>query len=362
MEKSKVALVTGASGQDSLLLSEHLLGLGYDIWAMGRRCARPQSRYVKNLWEKYPQNYHLIQGDVTDISSIIECIELSQPTEFYNLAAQSHVGESFKEPISTFNITGGGVLNCLEAIRRVKPDIRFYQASSSEMYGGTVGHKKESHLMLSGDTFSKLINADDLNKYHINIITENTPFAPRSPYACAKLYGHTITQNYREAYGLHASCGILFNHESELRKLEFVTRKVTSYVAQHIYKGGNVAKLKLGCLDFARDWGDAKDYVKAMHLMLQQAQPNDYIVATSQIHTGKELLEAAFGFAGLDWTQSVEVDKTFSRPSDVKVLVGDATKAKTVLGWEPTRPFKQLIHDMVGNDLAIISKYGEIVE
>lgn len=352
---NKVALITGASGQDAILLSQHLLGQGYSVHAMQRRAARPDSRYVLELLKN--PNYHLIQGDITDFSSIASALQSVKPDEFYNLAAQSHVGISFQEPISTVNITGLGVLNCLEAIRKIKPDTHFYQASSSEMFGGT---KKECNA-------SAFISGPDISKYHLSIIDENTPFEPRSPYACAKVLGHTLTKNYREAYGMHASCGILFNHESELRKTSFVTRKVTSYVATldsvlTMVGRHNYPKLKLGCLDFARDWGCAKDYVRAMHKMLQMDKADDYVIATGEVKTGLQLLELAFAEIKEDWHDWVELDPNFARPTDVKVLVGNAHKAHTCLDWKPTRNFNTLITDMIKNDIKIYNQYGVINE
>lgn len=346
------AIVTGASGQDAILLSNLLLSKGWEVFAMQRRSARPESRYVLNLLNN--KNYHLIQGDITDMSSLIHAINLVKPDHFYNLAAQSHVGISFEEPISTANITGLGVLNCLEAIRKTKPDTRFYQASSSEMFGGT---KTEADA-------SKFISGPDIEKYKLSIIDENTPFEPRSPYACAKVFGHSITKNYREAYNMHASCGILFNHESEVRKKSFVTRKVTAYVAELSYaaKHSSFPKLKLGCLDFARDWGCAKDYVNAMYSMLMAEKPDDYVIATGKVFTGEQLLETAFSHIEADWKKHIEIDKQFARPTDVKVLVGNANKAKEKLGWEPTRNFKQLIIDMVENDKHIFLRNGIINE
>lgn len=343
------AIITGASGQDSVLLSQYLLGLGYKVWAIERRAARPSSRHVNELLTKHPDRYSLLNGDITDMTSIIDAIKVVQPDEFYNLAAQSHVGLSFKEPVSTSNITGLGVLNCLEAIRKTKPDTKFYQASSSEMFGGTKTNK------------NKFIMPDQMNDLQLLVIDEDTPLEPRSPYACAKVFGHNITRNYREAYNLHASCGILFNHESELRKLSFVTRKVTAYVAS-VVTGRSTEKLKLGTLDFARDWGCAKDYVRGMHLMLQQEKPDDYVLATGKAYTGKQLLETAFGAFKLNWQDYITLDEQFSRPSDVKVLVGDATKAKEILNWTPERTFEKLILDMTKNDIELINRYGEINE
>lgn len=364
MEKRK-ALITGASGQDAILLSRYLLGLNYKVCAVSRRAARPESTYVRELQVEFPDDYTVVSGDITDMSSIISAIKEFWPDEFYNLAAQSHVGLSFKEPISTAQITGIGVLNCLEAIRQIKPDTRFYQASSSEQYGGTKATEQNS-----------FVSGDDIGGVTCVKINENTPFEPRSPYACAKVFAHTIVGNYREAYNIHASCGILFNHESELRKPAFVTRKVTRYVAQlklacggitanaaNLVKDGHFEKLKLGCLDFARDWGCAKDYIRAMHKMLQLPKGDDYVIATGEVHTGKDLLKAAFSEIGIDdYEQFVELDPEFARPTDVKVLVGDASRAKSILDWEPTRNFEQLIADMVNNDWQLWMRTGEVNE
>lgn len=348
MSKKK-ALVTGASGQDSLLLSEYLLKNGYEVWATSRRVARPQSMHVQNLIDNYP-NYHVIPGDITDFSSILTAVETVNPHEFYNLAAMSHVGHSFKEPLTTFDITAKGVLNCLEAIRKTNLNIRFYQASSSEMFGGT---------KINSDA-NKFINTELLERFNYSVINENTSFAPRSPYACAKVFGHTITANYREAYGIHASCGILFNHESIYRKLEFVTRKVTAAVTE-IFLGIR-DRLKLGTLDFARDWGWAGDYVRAMHLMLQQDVPDDYIVATGKVFTARQLLDTAFGKYGMMWEDYVELDEEYSRPSDVKVLIGDYSKIKNKLGFEHSKSFEQMINEMLDYDYNMYCEYGRIIE
>jgi len=360
---NKIALITGASGQDSLTLARYLIAShNYKVFATTRRSARPQSLHVTKLLSDYPDNYQLINADITDISSIIEAIKITNPDEFYNLAAQSHVGLSFKEPISTAQITGLGVMNCLEAIRKTNPKIRFYQASSSEMFGGTKGvirneFKDHNTNINQGEVF---LSSKNLDRYTISKIDENTPFTPRSPYACAKVFGHTITTNYREAYGIHASCGILFNHEGIYRKPEFVTRKITVAASKIALKMQN--KLKLGTLDFARDWGCANDYVIAMHKMLQQESPDDYIIATGEIHTGLELLQIAFEYYGLYWVDYVELDKEFTRPSDVRVLVGDASKAQEKLQWKHNTSFKDMILTMLNNDYQILSKYGEVQE
>jgi len=358
----KVAIITGASGQDSLTLSRYLINShNYTVYATTRRSARPQSSHVLKLLNDFPNKYKLINADITDMSSVIEAINIAKPDEFYNLGAQSHVGLSFKEPISTAQITGLGVLNCLEAIRKTNPLIRFYQASSSEMFGGTKGidRKKydydsiDSELIKNGD----FLDSKSLSEgFLIAEIDESTPFSPRSPYACAKVFGHTLTTNYREAYNMHASCGILFNHEGIYRKPDFVTRKVTIAATKILLK--QQEKLKLGTLDFARDWGCADDYVVAMHAMLQQNKADDYVVATGKIHTGIELLNEAFGAYGLNWKDYVELDKEFTRPSDVKVLIGDASKAKQKLNWEHKTTFKELISRMLNHDYNTIINGG----
>lgn len=358
----KNALITGASGQDALLLSELLISKGYKVFAMARRTARPQSKYVTNLLKKYPEQYHLINGDITDMASIIDAIEDTMPDEFYNLAAQSHVGLSFHEPISTVQITGLGAINCMEAIRRTNTDIRFYQASSSEMFGGTKMGDYATSPFLDGDMLDAGFDGD------VIVINENTPFSPRSPYACAKALAHNYAVNMREAYDMHFSCGILFNHESELRKIDFVTRKVTSYVAMLWFLNNtgvdtsDIGKLKLGTTNFARDWGCAKDYVKAMWLMLQQDNPGDYVIATGNCKTGRDLLDTAFGYLGEDWKDYVTLDPEFQRPTDVKVLVGDCSKATEQLGWQHERGFNKLITDMIENDIRILSDNLEITE
>lgn len=355
--EQKRAIITGASGQDSLLLSEYLIAeKGYEVWAIARRAARPQSRHVNSLLERFPDKYHLVSGDITDITSIMRVLDLSNPQEFYNLAAQSHVGISFKEPLSTYDITQIGAINCMEAVRSYNPFIRFYQASSSEMFGGTK----------STDSVEFAIG-DDVGHLTLALINENNPLHPMSPYGVAKTAAHSHARLLRDSYGMHISCGILFNHESELRKPNFVTRKVTAHVAQlhdKMMRHTNISpKLKLGCLDFARDWGCAKDYVRGMHLILQQDEPDDYVLATKTVYTGPDLLDVAFQAIGIsDWSDYVELDPEFERPSDVKVLVGDYNKAKEKLGWEPKRHFHQLITDMVKNDIEIIKERGAIDE
>ena len=361
--ENKRALITGASGQDALLLSEYLMKEhGYNVWAVARRAARPQSRHVTRLQKEFADKYTLLNGDITDMASIIDAITIARPDEFYNLAAQSHVGLSFKEPIATINITGLGAVNCMEAIKRTDKDIRFYQASSSEMFGGTKAGDYATSDFMDGDMLDAGFDGD------VIVINENTPFSPRSPYACAKALAHQYAVNMREAYNMHFSCGILFNHESELRKIDFVTRKVTSYVALLWYlnegtkSGIEVKKLGLGTTNFARDWGCAKDYVRAMHLMLQQKDPDDYVIATGNCKTGKDLLRTAFTYLGEDWEDYVELDTEFERPTDVKVLVGDCSKAREQLGWTHDREFEKLIFDMIENDIRVLSDNLEITE
>lgn len=359
---NKTALITGASGQDALLLSELLIDKGYKVFALARRAARPQSKYVTNLLKKYPEQYTLLNGDITDMASIIDAIEVAQPDEFYNLAAQSHVGLSFKEPVATVNITGLGAINCMEAVRRADAGIRLYQASSSEMFGGTKMGDYATSPFIDGDMLDAGFDGD------VIVINENTPFSPRSPYACAKALAHNYAVNMREAYGLHFSCGILFNHESELRKIDFVTRKVTSYVAMLWFLNNTgvdtseIEKLRLGTTNFARDWGCAKDYVRAMWLMLQQDEPGDFVIATGDCKTGKDLLKTAFGYLGEDWEDYVALDPEFQRPTDVRVLVGDCSKATDELGWQHERRFEKLITDMIENDIRILSDNLEITE
>lgn len=354
MERKR-AIITGASGQDALLLSEYLIGEhDYEVWAMARRVARPQSQHVNALIEKYPEQYHLIGGDITDIVSIKDALRQARPHEFYNLAAQSHVGISFKEPLATYAITQMGAINCMEAVRDFDRTIRFYQASSSEMFGGTK----------ATDSQEFTVGSDELKTMDLAVINEDTPLIPMSPYGVAKAAAHNHARILRESYGMHISCGILFNHESELRKLNFVTRKVTAYVAKLCFDTDNgareVERLKLGCLDFARDWGCAKDYVRGMHLMLQHWEGDDYVLATNRVHTGEDLLKAAFG--KIDWQEYVEFDPEFARPNDVKVLIGNASKAEEVLGWKPERSFEKLIDDMVSNDIKTLQTEGVILE
>ena len=318
---SRSALITGVTGQDGGYLAQHLIAQGYEVHGLIRGQNNPRAAVVRRLVPEL----RLIDGDLHDQSSLIAALEATHPDEVYNLAAISFVALSFKQAINTGEITGLGVTRMLDAVRLVNPAIRFYQASSSEMFG----------------------------KVRETPQNELTPFHPRSPYGAAKVYGHHITVNYRESYGLFAVSGILFNHESPRRGLEFVTRKITDAVAR--IKLGLESELRLGNLDSQRDWGFAGDYVRAMHLMLQQDQADDYVIATGETHSVREFLELAFGHAGLRWQDHVVVDERFLRPADVAVLVGDATKARSVLGWEPTVTFAELVAMMVESDLRAVS-------
>ena len=311
------ALITGITGQDGSYLAEHLLKQGYQVYGLVRGQSNPKLATI----EAIAPGVQFIDGDLADQSSLIAAIETCQPDEVYNLGAISFVALSFKQAINTGEITGLGVTRILEAIRVVNPSIRFYQASSSEMFGRV----RETPQ------------------------TELTPFHPRSPYGVAKVYGHYITLNYRESYDMFACSGILFNHESPRRGVEFVTRKITRAVAR--IKLGVEQAVALGNLDSKRDWGFAGDYVKAMHLMLQQKEPDDYVIATGETHSVREFCEKAFGHVGLDYQDHVVTDPRFLRPAEVDLLVGDATKAKKVLGWQPEVTFDQLVAMMVENDL-----------
>ena len=317
----KTALITGITGQDSFHLTELLLGKEYKIYGLlnGIKSSR-----VIEFSKKFP-SVVFIEGNLTDSASLIKSIEISKPEEIYNLGAISFVGLSYKEPELTANVTGLGPLRLLEAIRTLglEKDIKFYQASSSEMFG-KVQHAPQ---------------------------TELTSFSPRSPYGAAKVYAHQICVNYRESYGMHISCGILFNHEGEYRREEYVTRKITKGVADIVNK--RIKKISLGNLESKRDWGYAGDYVEAMWLMLQQQNPDDYVIATGVTHSVREFLQLAISYAGLKGKVEdyVEVDEDLIRPVDVELLVGDATKARHALGWSPKVKFEDLVKRMVNHDL-----------
>ncbi len=317
-----IALITGVTGQDGSYLAEFLLSKGYRVVGMVRRSSTENFERIEHLRGKV----ELRQGDLLDQSSLTTLIAQIQPTEIYNLAAQSFVPTSWEQPVLTSEFTAVGVTRILEAIRNVNPKIKFYQASSSEMYG----------------------------KVRQTPQNELTAFHPRSPYGVAKCYGHYITVNYRESYGMFAVSGILFNHESPRRGLEFVTRKVTDGVAR--IKLGMQRELRMGNLDSQRDWGFAGDYVKAMWMMLQHSEPDDFVISTGETHTVKELVEIAFARAGLDWTKHVVIDPAFIRPAEVDLLIGDHSKATKKLGWAPEVSFKNLIDMMVDADLERLTK------
>ncbi len=319
---AKTALITGITGQDGSYLAELLLEKGYEVVGMVRRTSTINLDRIEHIQNKI----HIVQGDLIDLISLVDVLREYQPTEVYNLAAQSFVPTSWQQPILTGEITALGVTRILDAIRLVDPSIRFYQASSSEMFGQVVEVPQK----------------------------ETTPFYPRSPYGVAKVYGHWITVNYRESYNMYAVSGILFNHESPRRGLEFVTRKISHGVAR--IKLGMAKELRLGNLDSQRDWGFAGDYVRAMWLMLQQETPDDYVVATGETHTIRHFCELAFGHAGLDWEEFVKVDPAFYRPAEVDLLVGDPSKAGEKLGWEPTVSLAELAHMMVDNDIDALKR------
>jgi GDPmannose 4,6-dehydratase len=317
----KSALITGITGQDGSYLAELLLDQGYEVHGMVRRASTEKFDRIEHLRDRIT----LHQGDLLDHRSLVDTLRASAPDEIYNLAAMSFVAVSWIQPTLTAEFTGVGVTRVLEAMREVCPEARFYQASSSEMFG-------------------KVLEVPQ---------TESTPFYPRSPYGVAKAYGHFITVNYRESYDLHATSGILFNHESPRRGLEFVTRKITWHAAA--IKHGKLDELSLGNLDAERDWGYAKDYVEAMWLMLQQDKADDYVIATGETHTVRECVEIAFDEAGIpDWEQHVKIDPQFLRPAEVDQLIGSPAKAKADLGWEPKTTFEELIRLMTRADLGLL--------
>lgn len=329
---AKRALITGITGQDGAYLAQFLLRKGYEVHGLIRRSSHLGVADHRLRWLGIERNVTLHDANLSDLSSLIRLVTDVQPDEFYNLAAQSFVATSWKQPILTANITAVGVTNVLEAIRLIKPDTRFYQASSSEMYG-LIQQERQS---------------------------ETTPFYPRSPYAVAKLYGHWITVNYRESFGLHASSGILFNHESPLRGVEFVTRKVTDGVAR--IKLGLAAELRLGNIDAKRDWGHARDYVKAMWLMLQQEAPDDYVVATGVTTTVRDMCSIAFDHVGISMENHLVIDPELFRPSEVDVLLGEPAKAEAALGWTAETSLKTMIIEMVEADIARLSQPAAAME
>ncbi len=316
----KKALITGITGQDGSYLAELLLSKGYKVYGLTRRSSTSVTSRIEHILSKV----ELIPGDLLDQPSLIEAMEISNPDEIYNLAAQSFVQTSWNQPVLTAEFTATGVTRVLEAMRKAAPKARFYQASSSEMFG----------------------------KVQAVPQIESTPFYPRSPYGVAKLYGHWITVNYRESFNMHATSGILFNHESPRRGIEFVTRKITYHVG--LIKHGLTNELRLGNLDAKRDWGFAGDYVEAMWLMLQQDKAEDYVIATNETHTVQEFIQLAFERADLDWKKYVKIDEKFMRPAEVDLLIGNPAKAKKDLGWEPKTSFKSLVNMMVDSDLKLV--------
>lgn len=318
---AKHALITGITGQDGSYLAELLLDKGYEVYGLVRRTSTITYERIRHIQDRL----HLITGDMLDQTSLTSALQESEPEEVYNLAAQSFVQASWAQPVFTGDVTALGVTRLLDAIRQVNAKIRFYQASSSEIFGKVQEVPQR----------------------------ESTPLYPRSPYGVAKAYGHWIAINYRESYGLHASSGILFNHSSPRRGIEFVERKITYHVAR--IKRGMTRELRLGNLDSQRDWGFAGDYVKAMWLMLQQETPGDYVIATGETHTVQKCVEIAFEYAGLDWHDFVVQDPRFVRPAEVDLLIGDASHAGQVLGWEPDTGFKDLIESMVDADLELLA-------
>ena len=324
----KRALITGVSGQDGSYMADLLLTKGYEVYGMERRSSRVNRDNTSHL-ESEPR-FHFVTGDLSDQNSLSRCLRLTEPDEVYNFAAQSFVGESWNTPEQTSDITGLGVLRMLEAIREYGRDVRFYQASSSEMFGRMVENPAD----------------------------ENTPFYPRSPYGVAKLYGHWITKNYRESYDMFNVSGILFNHESERRGLEFVTRKITHNVAKIFL--GHSDKFFLGNLDSKRDWGYAPDFVEAAWMMLQQESPEDYVIATGQTRSIREFLDAAFSTIGVtDWSDFVGTDPQFFRPAEVDVLRGSALKASFKMGWTPRTDFQTWVNRMVTNDINMLGGLDE---
>lgn len=322
---AKKALITGVTGQDGAYLSSFLLDKGYEVFGLVRRSSAASVNDFRLRWLGIADSVRLVDGNLLDLSGLIRALRDIKPDEVYNLAAQSFVASSWQQPILTGQVTGLGVTNILEALRLERPQARFYQASSSEMYG----------------------------KVQESTQSETTPFYPRSPYGVAKLYGHWLTVNYRESYGMHASSGILFNHESPLRGIEFVTRKVTDGVAR--IKVGKAKELRLGNIDAKRDWGHSKDFVRAMWLMLQQDRPDDYVIATGRTTTVRDMCGVAFRYAGLEIEDHLVIDPALFRPAEVDVLLGSPAKAKAVLGWEARISLEEMIQEMVDADLKRLS-------
>lgn len=329
---NKKAFITGVTGQDGSYLADLLIDKGYEVHGL----VRQSTQFTQDRWghlrnAMLSNKFEVHHGDLMDASGMRSLLEIIQPDEIYNLAAQSHVGISFEQPVNTTEVTALGALNLLDAIKRSKLNCKFYQASSSEMFGRV----RETPQ------------------------NENTPFYPRSPYGCAKVYAHYITQNYRESYDMFACSGILFNHESERRGENFVTRKITRAVGR--IKAGLQTELKMGNTSALRDWGYAPEYVEAMWLMLQQDKPNDYVIGTGIQHSVQEFIDSAFEIAGLDQEKYIKIDQKFMRPSEVDTLISDSTKAKDILGWTPKVDFKLLVQKMVDHDIMLAQKEKKVL-
>ncbi len=327
---AKTALITGITGQDGAYLAQLLLEKNYDVYGLARRSSSSDVNLSRLEWLGIQRDVRIVDGNLLDLSGLLRTISDTSPDEVYNLAAQSFVQSSWQQPILTGQVTGLGVANMLEAVRIARPEARFYQASSSEMYG----------------------------RIREPMQSETTPFYPRSPYAVAKLYGHWLTVNYRESFGMHASSGILFNHESPLRGIEFVTRKVSDAVAR--IKLGMQSELCLGNIDAKRDWGHSRDYVRAMWLMLQQETADDYVVATGQTSTVRKMCEIAFAHAGLELQQHLVIDPALFRPAEVDILLGNPAKAKAKLGWQATVTMEDMICEMVDADLDRLARKARL--
>ncbi len=324
------ALITGVTGQDGAYLSQFLLSKGYEVHGLVRRSASADKVDARLVWLGVRDQVQLHDGNLTDLSSIIRTVQLVQPDEIYNLGAQSFVYSSWNQAHLTGAVTGLGATNVLEAMRHARPTARYYQASSSEMFG-MVQHPVQS---------------------------ERTPFYPRSPYGVAKLYAHWMTVNYRESFNMHASSGILFNHESPLRGIEFVTRKITDAVAR--IKLGKQKTLRLGNLEARRDWGHSRDFVRAMWMMLQQPEPSDFVVATGVTRSVREFAQVAFAHVGLQADDFIEIDEAFMRPAEVDILLGDASRARQVLGWQPAITFEQMVAEMVDADIERVERHSRL--
>jgi len=362
MSENKRAIIFGATGQDGSYLSSFLLDKVYEVVAVTRRTSTDNTQRLGAV--KEADGFELVEGDLLDPSSVSQIINYSQPDEIYNLAAQSHVGTSFKQPSFTFQVNAVGVLNILEAVRNTSPHSKVYQASTSEMFGDNF----TTYPTEADEIITESVYLHDDPKFQ-KFQNEETAFAPRSPYAVAKMAAHNLCHTYRESYDVFTSCGILFNHESELRGKEFVTRKITGYVSTLVTKAyhemgrkepifhtkgpDEVEHLGLGNLDARRDWGHAEDYVRAMWLMLQQDKPDDYVISTGKTYSVRQFLDAAFGYVGIaDWEPYVYQDERFFRPAEVEYLLGNSDKAKRELGWEPEVTFQQLVERMIDYDIA----------